>query len=190
MAEFSINCDVVQGYNFKKDEQFPVGYITSMTIGTVTLTADYKVEDPESPGSKFAVVAVLSHASWGYGVTEPIGFVGRLTVTNKQEVATLLVNDLSNIEVKFQVVIYDYDPKQKVYFKCLKPQDDSDLQGLVEKMGSVLNLSVERDASTDVDSPQNYEFVIGVTPQPTKQQIAIATASGKTTVKQWGVEEA
>ena len=33
MAEFSKNCDIFQGYNYKKDVQTPVGYITKIKIG-------------------------------------------------------------------------------------------------------------------------------------------------------------
>ena len=40
MPEFRKILDVYQGYNFKKDKQTPVGFITKMTIGKTELKAD------------------------------------------------------------------------------------------------------------------------------------------------------
>lgn len=186
----SINkpCDVYQGFNFKKDKQTTVGFVTSIKIGDVQLTADTKVKDPLAPTTDLSVVAVLNHAMWETGVTDAVYLAGQISTANRQSVALLTIMDLTKIEVLFKFTTYEYDPLQKKYFKCLD-KDDAELKGLVEKNGQDLNLSVADDASTEVQSPINFSFQIGIKPQPVAQTIHISTGEGKNVVKAWGIAQ-
>jgi hypothetical protein len=62
------------------------------------------------------------------------------------------------------------------------------MNGIVEKRGDDLNVSVADDASTEVQSPENYSFQIGVKPQPTAQAFHLATGVGQNFVKSWGLK--
>jgi hypothetical protein len=188
MALFQKYCDVEQGYDFKKDVQTPIGYITSLKIGDTTLKADQTVKDPLSPETDLPVVAVLSGATWDLGVTDPLYFTGQVSVYNKQQIKLLVIKDLSKVDVTFKVAVYEYDPIEKKYFKCLLGTDDADLNGLLEKRGGELNLSVAEDASKDVPSPQNFSFQTGINPQPSAQVVTVATSFSDKVVKSWGMK--
>ncbi len=189
MAEFNKQCDIVQGYNFKKDVQTSVGFITKMKVGDVELTADQKVKDPLSPGDDLPVVAVLSGAMWELGPTDGLYFSGQVSIASKQALMELIYTSLTKVEVVFQFTVYDYDPVAKKYFKALHCSD-TDLNGILEKNGDDLNLAVAEDKSSEVQSPENYAFHVGIKAQPTAQSLTVAVAELKKVVKNWGVEVA
>jgi len=188
MPTFQKSCDIKQGYNFKKDIQTSVGYLTSLKIGDVTLKADQTVKDPMSPETDFPVVAVLSGAMWELGVTDTLYYTGQISVYNKQQTQLLVYKDLTKVDVVFKFSVYSYDPIEKKYFKCLLPATDSDLNGLLEKNGADLNLSVSDDSSAEVQSPENYAFQIGIKPQPSAQTVTVATSFSDKVVKSWGMK--
>jgi hypothetical protein len=82
--------------------------------------------------------------------------------------------------------VYEYDPVAKVYYKCFHCNDTA-MNGVLEKKGEDLNLTVAEDASTEVQSPENYTMNIGIKPQPTAQTLTVATSSTKNVVKSWGL---
>ncbi|MCK6588096.1 MAG: hypothetical protein HUU21_04015 [Polyangiaceae bacterium] len=187
MPEFRRSLDVYQGYNYKKDKQTPVGFITKLKIGTVELVTDQKCKDPMNPTNELAVVAVLSGVLWEVGVTDAVYFSGQISTANKQSVALMVINALTNIETVFQFSVYDYDPLVKEYFLSFQ-SNSKDMNGLVEKRGDDLNISVADDPSTEVQSPENYAFQIGIKPQPSAQDLHLATGKGKNFVKSWGLK--
>lgn len=187
MATFQKNCDQYQGYNFKKDVQTAVGYITSLKIGDTTLSVDQTVKDPMSPADDLKVVAVLTGALWELGPTDALYFSGQISVPNKQAVQLLTYKDLTKVEVVVKFAVYDYDPVEKKYFKCMLGADDAELNGILEKNGSDLNLSVADEASREVQSPENFSFQTGIKPQPSAQEITIATSFSAKVVKAWGI---
>jgi hypothetical protein len=186
MATFQKSCDIKQGFDFKKDIQTPVGFLTSMTIGGVALKADLTVKDPMTPANDLPVVAVLSGAMWELGPTDTLYYTGQVSVANKQATQQLLYADLSKVDVVLAFSVYAYDPIQKAYFQCLLPTSNP-LNGLVEKTGTDLNMSVADDFSSEVQSPENYAFQIGVKPQPSAQQVTVATSFSVKVVKPWGI---
>jgi hypothetical protein len=186
MAEYRRSLDIYQGYNYKKDKQTPVGFLTKITIGGTALTADQTCKDPTNPTSDLKVVAVLSGVLWETGVTDPTYFSGQISATNRQNVALMVINSLTKIDVVYQFSVYDYDPVAKKYFLAFQ-SNSTDMNGLIEKRGDDLNLSVADDAGTEVQSPENYAFQIGIKPQPSAQTLHIATADQKVVVKSWGL---
>ena len=63
------------------------------------------------------------------------------------------------------------------------------MEGLLEKRGEELNLSVADDVSTEVQSPENYAFMIGIKPKSEKAQGRhIAPSAEKNVVKAWGLK--
>ena len=188
MPIFDKHCDIKQGYDFQKDVQLPVGYLTSLKIGDTELKADQTVKDPLSPDTDLAVVAVLSGATWTLGVTDGLYFGGQVSVYNKQQVMQLVFKSLSKVDVTFKVAVYEYDPIEKKYFKCLLGTDDAELKGLIDKDGKDLDLKVAENASPVVLSPQNYAFHVGIVPQPSAQVVTVATSFSDKVVKAWGMK--
>lgn len=102
------------------------------------------------------------------------------------QTTTEALGNLANIEVVFQFSVYDYDLVAKKYFRAFHG-DGTDLMGLIEKRGDEHNLSIADEPSSEVQSPENYAFQIGIKPQPSAQTLHIATAHQKNFVKAWGL---
>lgn len=186
MPQFSLNLSVDQGFNFRKDRNVPVGFVTSLSLNGKALTSDIKCKDPLSPTTDLAVFSVLSSAAWEIGVTDAIYFSGQISAPNRNQVAMLTYLDLANVEVKFKYNVYTYDPVAKTYYMCFHC-GDTEMLGLLEKVGERLTLSVADEASTEVQSPINYSFSLGIKPQQTAQTLTLATANQQNVVKQWGL---
>lgn len=186
MPEYRRTLDIYQGYNYKKDKQTPVGFITKMTVAGTDLTADQTCKAPTNPTTDLKVVAVLSQIYWGTGATDAVYFSGQISATNRQSVAMLTYASLTSLEVVYQFSVYDYDPVAKKYFLAFH-SSQTDMRGVLKKQGQDLILSVMDDASTEVQSPINYGFQAGVEPQPSAQVLHIATAAQKNVVKAWGL---
>jgi len=186
MPEFRKILDVYQGYNYKKDKQTPVGYITSITVAGSSLSVDQTCKDPTNPTADLKCFAVLSDVLWETGVTDAVYFSGQISITNKQTLQTIIYNSLTSVEVVFQFSVYEYDPLAKKYFLCFQ-SNSTDMNGVLEKRGEDLNLAVADDKSTEVQSPENYAFSIGIKPQPSAQALHIATGDQKNIVKSWGL---
>jgi hypothetical protein len=190
MPQFARSLDVYQGFNFKKDKQAPVGFVTKLKVGEHELAADQEtIRDPEQPDKALGtkVVGVLNHFLWETGYTDAMYMSLQISTGNKQMVAAALMGTWSNVEVGFSYVVYEYDPLKKKYFKS--SYADAELKGILEKNGDSLNLSVADDPSNEVQSPKNFTLQVGIKPQTLEQSVNMATGSGKNIVKQWGVTE-
>ena len=187
MPHFSRNCSIDQGFNFRKDRTTPVGFITEMKIGTKALATDINVFDPMNPTTALKVVSVLSLITWGIGVTDPLEFAGQISVDNRQDITQLAYLDLSNVESLFKFQIYDYDPKEKKYYQCFTCKG-TEMKGIIQKDDADLHIGCSDDAGTEVKSPLNFGFYIGIVPQPIAQSLTLATADQKNVVKNWGVK--
>ncbi len=70
MPQFNKNLDVNHGYNYKKDQHHPVGFINSLKIGDTELPAHTSCKVPGDPKISIEVVAVLSGISWQTGISK------------------------------------------------------------------------------------------------------------------------
>lgn len=187
MPQFRKQCDVYQGYNYKKDKQTPVGFITALNVGETDLAVDQTTcKDPMNPATDLAVVGVVRDVQWDLGVTDALYFTVQVATANKQTVLGLLYNTMTSVVVTVNFDIYEYDPLAKKYFKSFTSAGTV-MKGILEKRGEELNLSVADDPSTDVQSPENYTLILGIKPQPAAQTLTIATADQKNIVKPWGL---
>ena len=89
MPEFRKVLDIYQGYNFKRDKQTPVGFITKLKIGETEIKADQTCKDPTASTTDMKVVSVLNNILWGTGVTDAVYLSGQVSITNKQNIAAL-----------------------------------------------------------------------------------------------------
>jgi len=188
MPQFSASLSVDQGFNFRKDVSTPVGFIKTLSVNGKAMAADFEVKDPMNPTTAMKVVAVLSDTSWAVGATDAFYFSGQVSAPNRQDLQLMTYLDLTNVETLFKFDVYGYDPVAKKYFKAFHA-GDVELKGILEKNGQDLNLSCSDMPSSEVQSPINYSFHIGVKPQPTEQNITLATADQKNVVKFWGVKQ-
>lgn len=67
------------------------------------------------------------------------------------------------------------------------PLQRQKLKGLVLKQGGELALNIAMDQSTEVVSPKNHTFQLGVMPQDQAQEIHLGFSVANKMVKAWGV---
>lgn len=156
MAEYTRECDVGQGFNFKQDEHYTFGYITGLVIGDSSLSPDFKVADPltvpEPPKAAEGVekgvevktsgvftkpvVAVLSNVTWGnVQATDMIDFAGRISSTNMQLITNLTMQSMSKVVVRISFIVFEYDPVLNAYYPAFSSYEGSEPLGT--KPGSV-----------------------------------------------------
>jgi hypothetical protein len=186
MAESSYSCSVTQGFNFEKDSQEIVGHINYLKIGDTEIKADLNVTNPEDISKTVKVVGVASDIYWNGGYADPVQFGCQVATENKNLLATLTHKSMANTEVLLTFTIYDYDPKEKKFFKCFHTNDEK-LECLVLKEGGELALRIDADQSMEIVSPKNYSFTLSAMPQDLEMAIHVAVSCEGKFAKKFGV---
>ena len=185
-AASSFNCSVSQGFNFQKDSQELVGHINYLKVGDTEMASDLHVTDPMDITNHVNVFGIASGIFWNGGYADPITFIAQVSTENKNKLATLQHKSMTNMEVVFSFTIYDYDPMTKTYYQCFHSNAVT-LNGLVMKQSGELAMNIALAQSSEVISPKNFTFQLGVMPQDTEMEIHLAFSSDKKLVKKWGV---
>jgi len=196
-AELSYTCSVRQGFNFEKDAQDTVGFVTAMTVSGQKLKADITVTDPlKIDSGKISVVGVLSRTTWQGGYADPLALVMQVSAANKDVISSLVHQKLSNTKVNIQFVVYQFDQeaKEAQYFKAFH-SNEKDLECLIEKgpassssSSAPLVIAIATDPDGVVQSPRNYGFSLCAVPQDKAQELHFAIGLGKAMVKRFGIE--
>ncbi len=181
------NCSVSQAFNFQDSGgEGVVGHINYLEIGGWVIEPDTSLKNPEKPkGEMKVVVGPLSSVSWGGGFEEPISFSVRVSTKNKDIFAKLRYMDLSDTGVKFDFVVFEYDPVSKTYFRAFH-SNQAILKGLILKQGGELVMGINQNQCSDVLSPVNFEAFISIMPQDIEQDIFLAVSPDGKFVKKWG----
>lgn len=204
MPEFNKTLSMTQLFNFKKDQQTPVGVIQSFKIGTTMFDADLMITDPsnvkmdansqnlDQTAGALPIVAGLSQISWDLGDTNPIKIEGFVGARNKQRLNALLYSSMIDISVSISWTIFDYDLIAKTYFVCFATNgfdsagSKTPVFALVAREGSDLKLTVTDEICEDVNSPKMFKFTLDVVPQPKAQKLALAASTTDKVLKSWG----
>lgn len=182
-VEFTKECDVGQGYNFKQDEHHTFGYITSWSIGDNDISPDIKIVDPNSLGAvsasagttgaggmdtsgifNKAVVGVLTSASWSTLPNENITLNARVSLSNAQTLQMLTMQSLKKVIMQIGFVIYEYDLVNQKYYTSF-----------ATKEGAAINSSVKPTAA-------------GKTGFSTTDATAVFALLGKTSGTEFGIK--
>lgn len=207
MASYDRTLDVKQGFNFKKDEQKPMGFITNLKIGTEVFDRDFTVNSPMAAVTAtqlksdatatvgvLQVVGVLETAKWALGDTDSLDFEVMLSIQSKQRISSLIYASMIDVDCEIGFVVYEYDPLSKKYYaafsnKAQAGTDDSGataVKGQIKKEDTNLALTIQPDASSEVESPINYKAEIKVVPKPLAQILYFATSATRKVTKNWG----
>jgi len=133
----SLRGDMVQGFNFQKDVQTPVGHITSLKVSGKTFENKLTVQDPtdiESGPPAKEVTGVISAIRWNGGVSEPIIFTCQVTAKNRETAAILTHTNLTNIDVEFAFDVYEFDASaEKPGYYLSFHTGNKSINGTIEK---------------------------------------------------------
>jgi hypothetical protein len=186
--QIEIACDMVQGFNFRKDMMTQIGVVNKLKIGDVELTADIALKDPENNQSDKKVVGVISYIGWSVSATDPVNVSLQLSETAKNKLDALTKKNMSNVEVDLDFDCYSYDPSEKKYFKNFH-SNDAEVKGLIFGQGDDLAIRIDLEPNRVVQEPRNYTLSLGVKPQPTAQDLHYASSVQDKLVMQWGVSK-
>jgi len=178
-------CSVFNAFNFKRDVEDRVGHLLSLKIGETELTADITLKQPTDE-AEAKVVGVISHFHWDGGTAEPMQMTFNVSVTNKNEIATMLHTTLKSVVIEWKFNIFEYDKEKKEFFLAFHTNDAA-VKGLLQTQGSERVLYISDQPGSEVQKPENYPATIGAVPEDEQQDIHLAVAVGKQFVKPWGV---
>jgi hypothetical protein len=187
MPELNLDCDVKQGYDFKKDASATVGYLTELILGGQALAVDQTmIKDPLKPDAALGsgVVAVLSSASWGMGPTNAMYFTGQISAANMQTLRAFMTK-VTDLSVKLKFVCYQFDFVAMKMFKSFH-SGDAELAGLIEKKGAELSLHFSATPLSFPPKPKTFPFSIGIVPAHVEQPIQLATSDTVKFTMPWG----
>ena len=189
MPALQFSGSIEDGFNFHKDSQETIGHLLELKVGEKKFTADLEVLDPTDIANEklVKVVGVISGIDWAGGFTQPVGLHCQVGDDNAKDAAIQTHKDLTNTDVEFKFVVYQYDPYDKKYYTCFHSGEDT-LKGLVEKNGGALSYEVEiTQPSPMVQSPINYGLYLSIVPQEIAQKLYMAVGEKHKLVKKWGV---
>jgi hypothetical protein len=190
MSQVTIDMSVHQGVNFDKNQVEKVGYITKLTVGKKTLTADVSVAKIDDPSSKQDVVGILVNCGWDGNPSGPLGFYGVVSDKNKKEIKLLTAESLVDRTVKVEFECWAYDKEKKNYFKMFH-SNDTEINGELVLGGGgsgTVDLWVEENEIPDVPQPALYQCGFSMTPETKEQQLHYAVDTSAKIVRQYGIE--
>jgi len=186
LANVSYELDLMQGFRHQAGSTRPVGYITSLQVGSTTLRPDLPIKNPVTQ-STTAVVGVLSRFMWSGASGSQKQFSFNVSLQNKQVIQNLRGDPaLAGRDVKITYVIYDYDTRPPArYFTALQPRTATlAARFLVEQGRVVFNVSPNVDPT--VPSPLNFAAYLGLNPGRAEQYVLhTPVAGGPTGLKAW-----
>ena len=107
---------------------------------------------------------------------------------NKNKLAVAVDVGLNDSHVEIEFTIYSYDPQEGKFYKCFHT-DGAMVEGLIYNAGGALDIGIQNKESTEVVSPKNFEFHIGVMPEGLAQDLKRAISISDKYAKAWGIDE-
>ncbi len=200
MSDVKYTCDANHAINFARDVHKVFGHLQVFKIGTdVTLATDLNVMEPKEQSSQ-TVAGLLTELSWGGGPEDSLTINALISSSNRQKVLQVVHKAVSNVKIKFQFVVYDYDPDVKKWFRAFNTQG-IDITGYLEQseMGTTRvgssgsqaspKIKIELSVATDptVAAPPLFTMTAKIRPSETVEDIHFLTNYQQKIVKKWGV---
>lgn len=187
MASSYYSCSIRQAFNFEKDARVLVGHLVSIKIGGIELKADLSLTVPTDLSSA-TVVGAFSGVSWEGGYADPVFIHCNISTANQAKALVMKHTNLSKTDVEFAFNVYAFDQVNKVYYLAFHT-DAKALKGIILKQGGDLALDIADEPASEVPSPLNYGFSIGIMPQTEDaQSLLFAVSNTDKFAKVWGVK--
>lgn len=187
MAEINKVCDIMQAFNFQHDVQSSIGHIKDFQVGGQNLEADLKLFNPINKELE-SIVGAVSNVKWQGGKVQPIDIEFQVSSKNKQILSQLIHSELDNIETIFSFSVFDYDFIKKAYYESFYAEES--LKGIIHKNAESLQIFINDIPDSNVLSPVNYSFSVGISPQPESQIVEISFSQTSKLAKPWGIDAA
>jgi hypothetical protein len=195
--DLDLTCAWQHAFNVAPNRKGPFGYLLELSgLGGLILSKDIVVWNPLAGtsqsllgGPTVSCVGVIERFRFGGDVTDPIRLACFVSQENRTNLRAKLGRDLVNIKVRMKWTVASYDEAAKAWFDAVELLDPAQLDGLVNTVDGVLQISVD-GAPTRLGDDQDlqvYRFEVEVVPPPRKQAtIQFALGQNQRIVAQWG----
>ncbi|TMQ19940.1 MAG: hypothetical protein E6J91_05210 [Deltaproteobacteria bacterium] len=142
-------------------------------------------------GATVSCVGVIERFRYGGDVTDPIRLSCFVSQENRTNLRAKLSRDLVNIKVRMKWTMVGYDEAAKAWFGAVELLDPKQLDGLVNTVDGVLQISVDGAPTKlgDFADLEVYRFELELVPSPHKTStIQFALGQNQRIVAQWGEE--
>lgn len=195
--DLDVTCAWQQAFNVAPNRKGPFGYLLELSgLGGLILGKDIVVWNPLAGtsqsllgGATVSCVGVIERFRYGGDVTDPIRIACFVSQENRTNLRTKLSRDLVNIKVRMKWAVVGYDEAAKAWFGAIEMIDPDKLDGLVNTVDGVLQITVD-GAPTRLGDAQDlevYRFEVELVPPPNKTAtIQFALGQNQRIVAQWG----
>lgn len=197
--DLDVSCAWQHAFNVAPGRKGPFGYLIELSgLGGLILSKDIVVWNPLAGtsqsllgGSTVNCVGVIERFRYGGDVTDPIRLSCFVSQENRTNLRAKLSRDLVNIKVRMKWTVVGYDEGAKAWFSAVELKDPAQLDGLVNTVDGVLQISVDGAATklSDFQDLEVYRFELELVPQPHKvSTIQFALGQNQRIVSAWGEE--
>ena len=198
--DLDITCAWQHAFNVAPNRKGPFGYLLELSgLGGLILGKDIVVWNPLAGtsqsllgGATVSCVGVIERFRYGGDVTDPIRLSCLVSQENRTNLRAKLSRDLVNLKVRLKWMMAGYDEAAKAWYGAVELLDPTQLDGLVNTVDGVLQISVD-GASTRLGDDQDlgvYRFEIELVPPPGKKAtMQFALGQNQRIVAEWGEED-
>lgn len=195
--DIDVACAWQHAFNVAPNRKGPFGYLLELSgLGGLILGKDITVWNPLGGtsqqllgGPTVSCVGVIERFRYGGDPTDPIRISCFVSQDNRTNLRARLSRDLVNIKVRLTWTMVGYDEAAKAWFGAVELLDPARLDGLVNTVDGVLQISVDGAATRlgDDQDLQVYRFELELVPPPnTTATIQFALGQNQRIVAQWG----
>ncbi len=197
--DLDVACAWQHAFNVAPGRKGPFGYLLELSgLGGLILSKDIVVWNPLAGtsqsllgGATVSCVGVIERFRYGGDVTDPIRLSCFVSQENRTNLRAKLSRDLVNIKVRMKWTMVGYDEAAKAWFGAVELLDPKQLDGLVNTVDGVLQISVDGAPTKlgDFADLEVYRFELELVPSPHKTStIQFALGQNQRIVAQWGEE--
>ena len=197
--DLDITCAWQHAFNVAPNRKGPFGYLLDLSgLGGLILSKDIVVWNPLAGssqsllgGATVSCVGVIERLRYGGDVTDPIRLACFVSQENRTNLRAKLSRELVNIKLRMAWTVVGYDEAAKAWFEAVELLDPTKLDGLVNTVDGVLQLTVD-GAPTRLGDAQDlevYRVELEIVPLPHKKStIQFALGQNQRIVAEWGEE--
>jgi hypothetical protein len=197
--DLDVTCAWQHAFNVAPNRKGPFGYVLELSgLGGLILSKDIVVWNPLAGtsqsllgGATVSCVGVIERFRYGGDVTDPIRVSCFVSQENRTNLRAKLSRDLVKIKVRMKWTMVGYDEAAKAWFDTVELLDPPQLDGLVNTVDGVLQISVDGAPTRlgDTLDLEVYRFEVELVPAPHKTStIKFALGQNQRIVAQWGEE--
>jgi hypothetical protein len=162
---FTQSLSVKQALAFQSTNVSAFGMLTSLKVGTLTLSPDLVSTDPtQSPVAPLTAVGILSSDAWSGSTNSPLTLDFQVSAANHQLLAAYLLQPVQNTNVSVSFRSYSFDQPYQRWYQSFDPTNDTILDGLIARSGGQLQIMMDMQPTVLAGLPNTYAVHLQIVP--------------------------